>query len=822
MGQESNLNEAEFQASLVARLRSALPLLPATIKVEHYLSLRLGRRAMTIDGKDVEKGTIQGRYDVLVFLDVTPLILAELKAPEEELTENDIGQALSYARLHQPMVPLVLVSNGKKHHLRRTYDGRELEQDDIGPMRLKAVLEGAATLAALATEEAIRTLLGASGKVWRQLCKAWNDETIAELTSGVRDVSHAVAREFEIPRDAVRQIESKLADGTRVIILHGPPLAGVTNALAQFARSTEAAPVLLIDAVSAPDVLQYVANRLSRELSIGVSKDDLRSWLNTRKGLLDVTLAIDGQPKNGVEELLDFANAGLLRLVLGMNSEEYRTSSRVAGRIQHSLAGRSAVTIELLPLSDDEFYGACELLAETFGAYFHNGAQHVPNLRFPRRLRAVAGTLPGKIVPTAERSQNDMYLMIPPIPGPAQLVDYSRTLVSDPALRYDLHKLAEAFLADASGHAGDRDWTTATWGSPSVDPAILEAGLGETRVKRLCDLGFLSWVDTRSIGPRLLVRIEELLTHDVAAIWAKKLVALVKQATGTFGGEMRRLLDLTLVVPAGEVALASAILQAARHDFKILGTIVPYLVGQKPVRSKIAEGARVDLLLKDVAIQVEFGKGTDEWVVGNIEAWVVLSHLAALPMAVADFDLTLNFSIFTYLGTSPHLLIYPHPVYAKVSNRFHFHDFEGVGSVLCLSSGIVEPLVQSIMIHAHECPKEFMWLAGQAIEKKNLHLGWRVLTVAIALRDSTDEAVAKAAEVVESALRDWWKQFISVAIEQHGHSPEHVSEVPAPTLHRPAVVYERGIGEQITVHQEATKVNLEEIVDVILKPQSDS
>jgi hypothetical protein len=63
-----------------------------------------------------------------------------------------------------------------------------------------------------------------------------------------------------------------------------------------------------------------------------VSKDDLRSWLNTRKGLLDVTLAIDGLPKEGVEELIDFANAGLLRLVLGMGTEVYQEASAVAGR----------------------------------------------------------------------------------------------------------------------------------------------------------------------------------------------------------------------------------------------------------------------------------------------------------------------------------------------------------------------------------------------------------------------------------------------------------------------------------------------------------
>ncbi len=49
-------NEAEFQAGLVARIQAALPLLPANIKVERYLHLRLGHRALNIDGTAVEPG----------------------------------------------------------------------------------------------------------------------------------------------------------------------------------------------------------------------------------------------------------------------------------------------------------------------------------------------------------------------------------------------------------------------------------------------------------------------------------------------------------------------------------------------------------------------------------------------------------------------------------------------------------------------------------------------------------------------------------------------------------------------------------------------
>jgi hypothetical protein len=58
-------NEAELQWSLVARVRAALPLLPANIKLERFLQLRVGHQALKIDGTALEPGVVRGRYDVL-------------------------------------------------------------------------------------------------------------------------------------------------------------------------------------------------------------------------------------------------------------------------------------------------------------------------------------------------------------------------------------------------------------------------------------------------------------------------------------------------------------------------------------------------------------------------------------------------------------------------------------------------------------------------------------------------------------------------------------------------------------------------------------
>jgi len=330
----------------------------------------------------------------------------------------------------------------------------------------------------------------------------------------------------------------------------------------------------------------------------------------------------------------------------------------------------------------------------------------------------------------------------------------SQAFASEPSLKFNLQKLASAFLMDAAKQVANPAWLVATRGLPSVDPDVLEQVLGEQRVKQLCEHGFLSWVDIKALGPRLLIRVEELLAHHVAEEWSDDLVKLSDQ--DSVASELERLLRLSVAIPEGEIALAAAIIRAGQKNPTVLNVAIPYLVEQKPTTSRLTEGARGQLLVKGARIDLHLGKGMDEEVLGNIEPWVVLSHIASWPIKVDSYEVTLNFSIFVELGTSRHFLYRPRPTELARVPCFHFHDIDGIGSILCPKTGIVEPLLQAMLGHAHTYPDEFVSLAKYAMDKKEAHLAWRVLTVAIASKASADERVQRAAEEVEEVLRDWW------------------------------------------------------------------
>ena len=99
--------------------------------------------------------------------------------------------------------------------------------------------------------------------------------------------------------------------------------------------------------------------------------------------------------------------------------------------------------------------------------------------------------------------------------------------------------------------------------------------------------------------------------------------------------------------------------------------------------------------------------------------------------------------------------------------------FPGSATVLCLDTGIVEPLFKAMLDHAHSYPDELVLLAKYAIDNKEVHLAWRVLTVAIASQTSIDEHVQKAAEDVAKVLRKWWGDVLAETIHQHDDGTPH-------------------------------------------------
>jgi hypothetical protein len=220
--------------------------------------------------------------------------------------------------------------------------------------------------------------------------------------------------------------------------------------------------------------------------------------------------------------------------------------------------------------------------------------------------------------------------------------------------------------------------------------------------------------------------------------------------------EIDHLLRLAAVLPSGEVVLAAAVVRAAQRSSILLGEVIPKLLAQEPTTSRLKEGALVDLLVTDHRIRLHFGEGMDEEVVGNTMPWLVLSHLASWPMAIEGSIVTENYQIFATVGDARQILFQPRPSELAQVPCLHTHEIEGLGTFPCLRTGIVEPLLQAMVQHAHRFPDELVALAHFAREEKKTHLAWRLLTTAITTETCNDNKVRKAARTVKDVLQTWW------------------------------------------------------------------
>lgn len=761
------MNEADFQASIVARIQEALPLLKGQIRVERYLHLKLGHHEIKINGASTEKQSVKGRSDVVVFLDDVPLILAELKAPSVKITDDDIGQGLSYARLHQPMVPLVLVTNGApgSTHFIRTYDGSSVSTDQADAEALRKALASASELAAESVRGAIRGLLGSEPSVWREILLRWNCEGIASRSGAVGEFRRSIADKFQIPREAAKEVTDCLSDGTPVVVLHGPPLAGVTCVMAQLVRNLPQVPCIYIDSRSAGDVLQFIANRLSRELSTGISKDDLRQWLNTGQSLAGLTLLIDGAPVGALEELLDIAEAGLLNIVFGLDSWTWASLTTRPGRSEETSLARLAREVELTELSSGEFEDACKIIWDDFNATFLPGAEFVPDLRVPRTLRMVVSQIPAKNPRrTFAAESGDEYtaaVLIPPIPIYDILERASSIYGADPKLKHDLSRLASAFLADIRENGVNPERIVETFGVPSIDADVLEENAGEQRTQRLSDQGIIHWTDTRSLGPRIVVRLPELLAHHVSVQWTTELRKAESDEAAV--ERLHQILGLSHFVPYGDLSVAAAVVRL--KDGKRIYALAQALQERAPEESRLQEGAVIELLTTDKkGIRIHFGEGMDERVPGDMQAWLVLSHLAQIRADFGENESSVNMAIFAGIGNSEDLVYSPPPWKLSEIPGFHFHEVPGVGSLLCASSGIIEPLLQAMYFHALWRPEEFKQLVEHAIEKEKVFLAWRLSIVAGIVKSATNSSASEAAFWADVILKDWWRKTFDAVI----------------------------------------------------------
>lgn len=232
------------------------------LEYETSFSIQVGHYIYRVESKDTEKATkkASGRSDILVRRGGKPILIVEVKAADLELTDGDRDQAVSYARLHDPMVPVAAVTNGKEFRL----------YDVITKDRIESTALEEATGRTLSTDldakvEALEMFLGYTEANLRWFCSQQVARGTALYTSALADEwPHYLPSAYVEPRSLRAAFSAFLAQkDRRVFVVSGQAGSGKSAWCVHRALASDG-PCLF---VRSSEIVKGLIPKLARELA---------------------------------------------------------------------------------------------------------------------------------------------------------------------------------------------------------------------------------------------------------------------------------------------------------------------------------------------------------------------------------------------------------------------------------------------------------------------------------------------------------------------------------------------------------------------------
>lgn len=124
-------NEEDVKNKILMPMLKKLGFSEKEVEFEKNFSIRLGTKV-----HKVNTDKVSGRADILCKVDGKPFFVVEVKGPKIKITEEDIAQGVSYARLLHPIAPFVILSNSKDLKIIETISKNEIQEQELSTKSL--------------------------------------------------------------------------------------------------------------------------------------------------------------------------------------------------------------------------------------------------------------------------------------------------------------------------------------------------------------------------------------------------------------------------------------------------------------------------------------------------------------------------------------------------------------------------------------------------------------------------------------------------------------------------------------------------------------
>jgi len=388
------MKEATIESRIDGVLLSIFPWL-STKNISHQESFKVKIGHRTIE---LKSDFIQGRLDILVSINDIPTIIFELKSDEVPICQDDIEQGISYAKLTNPLTPLVIISNTIKTEIYTSYNSQKIEIDDIGGEKsnFTRLLDSVMNLARDDIRNAIEILSGGSKSLIFEMFRTFTDNKFSAITGKIDEWCFPITSfiiDREIKEDILNVISNNI--NKKIILLSGAAQSGKTN-LAYglyyyFKEKKEVA--LYFDGYTSPSIFDSIENELSNYFKITLTQNDIINWLRSFVRNNNIQIIVDNLDieyfRNNKNEILKIYNIFLSThstLILITNQITSELLFKQKGRNTFSEVTEKTIIFTLKNLSDNEFDKALEIFSKK-NIFIDSGLFDEKEIRSPRILR---------------------------------------------------------------------------------------------------------------------------------------------------------------------------------------------------------------------------------------------------------------------------------------------------------------------------------------------------------------------------------------------------------------------------------------------------
>lgn len=302
-------NEEFIKNNIVMPFISNIGFSEYELEFENTFNIQLGRGVYNVKSEQVTIAS--GRLDILCKIDNKNLFIIEMKAEEIEISDKDRRQALSYARLIEPMAAYAIVSNGRKTILYDTITGKEVDKVNSNVFNGDFRLELDEEISRLRFE-GLKNFIGYSLNNLVTFCKM-NNEIILDIFCAKDSDEFSIKTEFKyIPELYVerKDIEDKFIDfieqsNKKVFAVVGESGAGKTNILCHLSKKYIDEPFLFFSgSIMGKEFLDEILNDFNIIFSSEESKIGLLKKLSSIANIhnKEIIIIIDAIDEWGAED----------------------------------------------------------------------------------------------------------------------------------------------------------------------------------------------------------------------------------------------------------------------------------------------------------------------------------------------------------------------------------------------------------------------------------------------------------------------------------------------------------------------------------------